>query len=334
MTHLDLEHRYYHYLYGKGYSSNDTLRQVLQWYMRYFQEFHRVLDIGCGNGEFLQLLQEAGHTAVGVDIDPAMVQQCLDQGLTAHTADVLTWLPSQAGQYDAIFSSNVIEHLDAKTVLAIVEQAYHALRPGGMLLMGTPNPESAIVQFHEYWRDPTHVRLYNRQLLEFFLHDTGFTGVQSDVNSTTHWEGIDQMLHALANAPTAAEATAADSAPPSRQQHTVADLHPLPPPPGPQSSLRQRVGFRLTHLVFKKFLEPYLDLARLDLEHHRQHIVQLQQQVDWLQRRLAATREQADQQQQQIQGLGTSERFLYPPREVFVYGYKPLVETPMVETGV
>src|SRR5690606_28108973 len=153
----------------------EALRQVLQWYMRYFQGFERVLDIGCGNGEFLQLLQAAGHTAVGVDIDPAMVQQCIDQGLTAYEADVISWLPSQAGQYDAIFSSNVIELLGAKTVLTIVEQAYHALRPGGMLLLGTPNPESAIVQFHEYWRDPTHVRLYNRQLLEFFLHDSGFT---------------------------------------------------------------------------------------------------------------------------------------------------------------
>ncbi len=321
MTQLDLEHRYYHYLYDKGYSSNDTLRQVLQWYMPYFQAFHRVLDIGCGNGEFLQLLQEAGHTAVGVDIDPAMVQQCLDQGLTAHTADVLAWLPSQADQYDAIFSSNVIEHLDAKTVQAIVEQAYHALRPGGMLLMGTPNPESAIVQFHEYWRDPTHVRLYNRQLLEFFLHDAGFTSVQSDVNRETHWEGIDQMLQPLTSGPVAEDAE--ESVPPARQQHTVADLHPWPTSPGPQSTLRQRLGFRLANLVFKKVLEPYLDLARLDLEHHRQHIVQLQQQVDWLQRRLTATREQATQQQQQIQGLGNSERFLYPPREVFVYGYKP-----------
>lgn len=325
MTHLDLENRYYHYLYGKGYSSNDTLRTVLQWYLPRFQGFDRVLDIGCGNGEFLLLLQEAGHTAVGVDIDPAMVQQCREQGLTAYEADVLTWLPSQAGQYDAIFSSNVIEHLDAKTVLAIVEQAYQALRPGGLLLMGTPNPESAIVQFHEYWRDPTHVRLYSRQLLEFFLHDSGFTQVASDVNQATHWDGIDHMLHTLTQAP--APIDPAESEPPVRQHHTIADLHPLPVPPGPGSSLRQRLGFRLANLVFKKFLEPYFDLARLDLEHHRQHIVQLQQQVDWLQRRLAATHGQTQQQQQQIQGLGASERFLYPPREVFVYGYKPLEET-------
>lgn len=322
MTQLDLENRYYHYLYRQGYSSNDALRKVLQWYLSYFQGFQRVLDIGCGNGEFLQILQAAGHDAVGVDIDPGMVQQCREQGLTAYEADVLTWLPTQAGQYDAIFSSNVIEHLDAKTVQAIVEGAYHALRPGGLLLLGTPNPESAIVQLYEYWRDPTHVRLYSRQLLEFFLDNAGFMAVQSAVNRETGWDGMDQMLPALQEPPLMPE----ERTPPT-EQTVVADLYPLPAPPGPHSSLRQRVSYSLMNLVFKKFLEPYLNLTRLDLEHHRQLIVQLQQQVVWLQQQVAATQrertERNQQLQQQIQQLGNSARFLYPPREVFVYGYKP-----------
>lgn len=313
MTQQDLEHRYYDYLYSKGYSSQEALHKVLQWYLPYFNGFTRVLDIGCGNGEFLQLLQGAGHEAVGVDIDPAMVTQCRQQGLNAVEADVRTWLPTQAAHFDAIFSSNVIEHLAAETVAAIVAGAYQALRPGGLLLLGTPNPESAIVHLHEYWRDPTHVRLYSRQLLEFFLHTAGFTQVQSDVNRETHWDGVDQMLQSLASEPPAGlnEATA------PRRLGAVADLRPWPPPPSPQSSLRQRLSYRALHLVFKKFLEPYLDVVRADLEHHRQHIVQLQEQVDWLQRRLAF-------QHHQIQQLGHSTRFLYPPREVFVYGYKPV----------
>ena len=320
MTQLDLEHRYYDYLYSKGYSSNEALRRVLEWYLTYFQGFPRVLDIGCGNGEFLHILQAAGHEAVGVDIDPAMVEQCRAQGLTAHTADVRTWLPTQAGHYDAIFSSNVIEHLDAPTVEGIVAGAYQALRPGGLLLLGTPNPESAIVHLYEYWRDPTHVRLYSRQLLEFFLHNAGFVEVQSALNRETHWGGVDTMLEALGRATNPPEA--AEPAPP-RQHHRVADPHPWPAPPGPQSSLRQRLSFRLLHLVFKKFLEPYLDAARLDLEHQRQHIVQLTAQVDWLQRQMTVAQNRANHQDEQIQQLGTSTRFLYPAREAFVYGYKP-----------
>lgn len=313
---LDLEHRYYDYLYSQGYVSNVALRKVLQWYVRYFDGFAKVLDIGCGNGEFLSILQATGHTAVGVDIDPAMVAACQQQGLTAYAADVVTWLPTQAGQYDAIFSSNVLEHLDAQTVAAVVSGAYQALRPGGLLLMGTPNPESAIVHLHEYWRDPTHVRLYSRQVLEFFLHNAGFVAVKSDVNRETEWEGLPPMLQALqTTAPT-------DPArqPPPRQHHRVADLQPWPTAPGPGSSLRQRLSFRLLHLAFKKFMEPYLDLVRLDLEHQRQHIVQLEEQLAWSQRQFATLQQQADQQSQQ---LGNNLRFLYAAREVFVYGYKP-----------
>lgn len=316
MTQPDLEHRYYDYLYSKGYSNPAALQKVMQWYLPYFTGFQRVLDIGCGNGEFLRLLQDAGHTAVGVDIDPAMVEASRRQGLTAYEADVLTWLPTQAGHYDAIFSSNVIEHLDAPAVSALVAGAYQALRPGGLLLLGTPNPESAIVHFHEYWRDPTHVRLYSRQLLEFFFDNAGFVQVQSDVNRETHWEAVEPMVQAIEGAAPAPQ----DRQPPPRQQHTVADLHPWPSAPGPQSSLRQRLTFRLLHLVFKKLLEPYLDLVRLDLEHHRQHIVQLADQVDWYQRRLATLQQQVDQQGQQ---LSHNLRFLYQAREVFVYGYKP-----------
>jgi len=315
---LDLEHRYYDYLYSRGYTSNVALRKVLAWYLRYFDGFHQVLDIGCGNGEFLGMLQTAGHEAVGVDIDPAMVAACRQQGLTAYAADVMSWLPTQTGQYDAIFSSNVIEHLDAKTVAALVSGAYQALRPGGLLLLGTPNPESAIVHLHEYWRDPTHVRLYSRQVLEFFLHNAGFVEVKSDVNRETHWEGLAPMLDALQSA--APDEPARQ--PPPRQHYGVADLHPWPAAPGPGSSLRQRLTFRLLHVVFKKFMEPYLDLVRLDLEHQRQHIVQLEAQVDWCQRRLATMQQQVDQQGQQ---LGNNLRFVYAAREVFVCGYKPKV---------
>lgn len=315
---LDLEHRYYDYLYSQGYTSNAALRKVLQWYLPYFDGFHRVLDIGCGNGEFLAILQTAGHEAVGIDIDPAMVAECRQQGLTAYEADVVAWLPTQAEQYDAIFSSNVIEHLDAKTVAALVSGAYQALRPGGLLLLGTPNPESAIVHFHEYWRDPTHVRLYSRQVLEFFLYNAGFATVKSDVNGETHWEGLAPMVQALDHAAPSEQ----ECQPPPRQHYRVADLQLWPAAPGAGSSLRQRLSFRLLHLVFKKFMEPYLDLVRLDLEHHRQHIVQLEEQVDWYQHRLAAMQQQVNQQGQQ---LGNNLRFLYAAREVFVYGYKPKV---------
>ena len=131
----ELEHRYYQYLRDHQYASTDALVHVLRWYLPYFEGFPRVLDIGCGHGEFLQLLTEQGHDAVGIDIDPAMVATCRERGLTAYEGDAISWLQGQEAAFDAIFSSNVIEHLDAPTVQALIQRAHTALRPGGLLLI-------------------------------------------------------------------------------------------------------------------------------------------------------------------------------------------------------
>ncbi|MCB0189809.1 MAG: class I SAM-dependent methyltransferase [Caldilineaceae bacterium] len=322
----DLEHRYYQYLRDRDYSSTDALLRVLRWYLPHFDGFHRVLDIGCGHGEFLQLLEEAGHEAVGIDIDPAMVATCQARGLTAYEGDVLTWLTTQEQPFDAIFSSNVIEHLDAPTVQTLIRHAYKALRPGGLLLIGTPNPESLIVQFHEFWRDPTHVRLYSRQLIEFFFADAGFVSIQNGNNAEAAWEGIDHMLDPKAlTAVDTRTMLALDQLPPTAQ--ALPPLHPLPQPPAAGASWRQRLAFRVLDFVYRKFLEPYLALMRGDQERQRQQIEELQAQIVRLQTtNLAlegALRETFSQ-------LGGALRFGYPAREHFVFGYKtPDVNDPV-----
>lgn len=332
-SHRDLEHRYYQYLRDHDYSSTDALLRVLRWYLPYFEGFHRVLDIGCGHGEFLQLLQEEGHEAVGIDIDPAMVATCRAQGLTAHEGDAIAWLKTESEPFDAIFSSNVIEHMDAPSVQALIRGAHTALRPGGMLLIGTPNPESLIVQFHEFWRDPTHVRLYSRQLIEFFYADAGFTNVQNGNNDEAAWNGIDSMLDPEAVAAVEAkELPPLDPIPPFDQ--TLPPLHPLPQPPGDDAPLRQRLAFRLLDIVYRKFLEPYLALMRIDQERQHQqlqalqaHVVRLQKSNLILEGALRDTFAQLGGDvrnlvETRFTQLGTALRFQHPPREHFVYGYK------------
>jgi len=333
----DLEHRYYQYLRDHDYSSTEALLRVLRWYLPYFVGFHRVLDIGCGHGEFLQLLQEEGHEAVGIDIDPAMVATCRAQGLTAYEGDVIAWLNTQTETFDAIFSSNVIEHMDAPMVQALIHGAHKALRPGGLLLIGTPNPESMIVQFHEFWRDPTHVRLYSRQLIEFFYVDAGFTNVQNGNNDEAAWNGIDSMLD-----PAAVAAVEAQELPPFDPipafDQTVPPLHPLPQPPAAGAPLRQRLAFRLLNVVYRKFLEPYLALMRIDQERQYQqlqalqtHVVRLQKTNLILEAALRDTFAQLggdvrDLVETRFSQLGTALRFQHPPREHFVHGYKAPVE--------
>ncbi len=189
----NIENRYYRFLRDRGYIDADFSRDVLSVYLPHFAGLDRVLDIGCGHGEFLQLLRAAGHEAIGLDVDPGMVKACLDQGLTAFEADALEWLPTQEDAFDGIFSSNVIEHLDVPRVVALVSACYATLRPGGLVLLAVPNPESLVVQLNEFWRDATHVRLYSRQLLEFFLHDAGFCQIESAENPVARWTSTDNL---------------------------------------------------------------------------------------------------------------------------------------------
>ena len=321
----DLEHRYYQYLRNHQYASTDALLAVLRCYLPYFAGFQRVLDIGCGHGEFLQLLTEEGHEAVGIDIDPAMVATCRDHGLTAHEGDAIVWLQQQKEPFDAIFSSNVIEHLDAPTVQALIRSAHAALRPGGLLLIGTPNPESLIVQFHEFWRDPTHVRLYSRQLIEFFYADAGFVNIQNGNNAEAAWDGFDKMLDPeVAPANVTGEALLSEPLPPV--EPTLPPLHPLPTPPSAGASLRQRFAFRVLDFVYRKFLEPYLALMRLDQAEHRQQMQALQAHIAHLQKNnrflTEALRNSMAQNETRFQQTSSALHFQNPVREHFVYGYK------------
>jgi SAM-dependent methyltransferase len=162
-------------------------RKVLSFYLPYFQGAQRVLDVGCGQGDFLELLAADGIAVQGVDIDAQMVAHCRTKGLPVVEADLFPYLTEQKERFDGIFSSNVIEHLSSNEAVNFVSLACAALQPGGVLLIATPNPKSLIVHLHEFWRDATHVRLYSAELLEFLLSLAGFTEVTSHGNPYTIW---------------------------------------------------------------------------------------------------------------------------------------------------
>jgi SAM-dependent methyltransferase len=310
-----LENRYYTYLREQSLSSTDTLLAVLRFYLPYLESSHRVLDIGCGHGEFLEMLISAGHEAVGVDIDPGMVAACQAKGLEVIEADVLEWLPTQAGQFDAIFSSNVMEHLPAPVVAQVIRAAHAALRPGGLLLIGVPNPESIIVQLHEFWRDATHVRLYSNQLLAFFFADAGFEAIQTGQNEAARWEGTDPLAAMLNRQPTI---------PPIA-------LDPLPQPEKLPDGVRtdapfaQKIAFRLGEFVYQRLISPFVAPLSRDLD-------RLRQATESNQIRLAQQIIPGYENQQilaaQVQEIGRGLLFLHPSRETFVVGRKRMEPTP------
>ncbi len=139
-----------------------------------------VIDLGCGRGEWLRLLKEQGYRARGVDSSAVMTELCRVKGLDVECADAIDYLsgmrPASAGMITAF---HIIEHLPFEQLLQIVDLSLRALRPGGVLILETPNPENIVVATCNFYVDPTHIRPIPPDLLEFLARTRGFVDVET-----------------------------------------------------------------------------------------------------------------------------------------------------------
>jgi SAM-dependent methyltransferase len=134
----------------------------------------QVADLGCGRGEWLELLTDWGRPSVGVDTNAVLVAHNRSLGFNVVQEDAVAWLGEQpAGSLAAISSFHVLEHLPFGLLLVLVDRACRALAPGGLLILETPNPENLLVATHTFWIDPTHVRPLPPALLEFVVTRAG-----------------------------------------------------------------------------------------------------------------------------------------------------------------
>ncbi|MGV8900571.1 MAG: class I SAM-dependent methyltransferase [Burkholderiaceae bacterium] len=135
----------------------------------------RAVDVGAGRGEWLALMQEQGISAVGVDLDENMVDACLQRGLNARVEDAVHYLARQPPGSVAIISGfHIIEHLPFKTLIALFDAALQALRPDGIIIFETPNPENLIVGSCNFYYDPTHLHPIVPAVGEFMARQRGF----------------------------------------------------------------------------------------------------------------------------------------------------------------
>jgi SAM-dependent methyltransferase len=150
----------------------DALTAWMAPYADLFAGRRQVLDVGCGPGYFLALLQQRGVPGFGVDRDAGMVTACQAKGFVAEVADARD-LPVWPGRFDGIHAGHIIEHMDGETAIRFLERCTAALQPGGLLVIRTPNWDNETVRNGGFWMDVSHVRPYPLPVLDRILRDLG-----------------------------------------------------------------------------------------------------------------------------------------------------------------
>jgi SAM-dependent methyltransferase len=161
--------------------SRTEIRQRLTSYLPLFAGATDVLDVGCGRGEFLELAQEAGIGARGLDVNHAMVEACRARGLDVAEGDLLSYLDSLPdASLGGLIAVQVVEHLEPEYLMRALDLAYHKLRPGSRVVLETINPACWFAFFSSYIRDLSHVRPLHPDTLSYLLTASGFGRVHVD----------------------------------------------------------------------------------------------------------------------------------------------------------
>jgi SAM-dependent methyltransferase len=157
--------------------SSELIRERQAVYADEFRDAAPVLDLGCGRGEFLSLLREAGVDARGIDADPDMVAHCRDEGFDVELAEASGYLSGlNDDSLGGIFCAHVLEHLEPRALFRLLELAAAKLRLGGRFVAETPNPLS-LVALANFSEDLSHNRPLHPSTLSFLARQAGFREV-------------------------------------------------------------------------------------------------------------------------------------------------------------
>lgn len=135
----------------------------------------KALDLGCGRGEWLEILQQTGFNPLGVDLDKGMLQACVELGLPVEEGDALQMLKSLPdGSLTVVSGFHIAEHIPFDDLKVLVAEALRVLKPAGLLILETPNAENLVVGTQNFYLDPTHERPIPHLLLTFLTEYCGF----------------------------------------------------------------------------------------------------------------------------------------------------------------
>ncbi|MBT4522030.1 MAG: methyltransferase domain-containing protein, partial [Halieaceae bacterium] len=153
---------------------------------RHFVGCERVLDVGCGAGIFLDCLRQQNIVGLGVERDPVIANYARGMGLDVIDSDALEFLEQTDAQFDGIYCSHFVEHLSFDSVKRLIRLLTLRLRPGGVVVLTFPDPESIRSQLLGFWRDPEHVRFYHPSLISALAVSEGLQLEWSSVDAQPH----------------------------------------------------------------------------------------------------------------------------------------------------
>ena len=220
-------------------------REMQSGYVAHFQGCHKVLDLACGSGIFLELLAEQGIPALGVERNPTVAAWVKRHGWDIVEQDVFAFLERTTETYDGVFCSHFLEHLPFEQVLRFFELLAPRVRAAGTVVIVVPNPESIRMQLLGFWRDPEHVRFYHPELLEAVCRHAGLEVIHTNREDVPH----------LLSPPVLPQAVEA-----GRDQ-----------PPRPRGWLKEKIRAVYFQLLRRLRLAPAADLLALEAR-LRQHM--------------------------------------------------------------
>lgn len=140
---------------------------------------NKILDIGCGRGEWLELLKEEGLEGRGVEINPQLAEQTRSRGFEVTVEDATTHLKDLAAEsLNAVTGFHLVEHFQFEALLELLDEIARVLRPGGLVIFETPNPKNLVVGACNFYSDPTHTKPLFPETIQFILSNRGFTDVR------------------------------------------------------------------------------------------------------------------------------------------------------------
>ena len=190
--------RLYKSFEDKFRGSKEEIKNRLSIYLPFLNQYKEnkdalILDLGCGRGEWLEILKENKFLAKGIDSNPNILDS-ISRDFDIKQADALSYLKSLKDSSVCVITGfHIIEHIPFDTVLEILEQALRVLKKGGLIIFETPNPRNILVGASDFYLDPSHKSPLHPMTMKFFTKQIGFTNVKALIINNNKFKDIDEI---------------------------------------------------------------------------------------------------------------------------------------------